>query len=223
MTERVTERVTDDDSGARTASAFDAARVDLPKAEAAVRTLLEALGMRLERDPELLATPRLVAEAWSSELLVGYRMDPAAILADAVGTSGATTSSDVVAIRDIAVTVMCPHHLLPAPGVLHVAYAPAQKLAGLGAIARLVECFSRRLTLQEALVQNVADSLMQHLGARGAGCAAVLRPTCLTSRGARCHAARVTSLVARGTMRPGEPLHATFNALLAERAEPAGP
>jgi len=208
--------VTDDPNGTRPAAPFDAARVDLPKAEAAVRALLDALGMLVDADPELRATPRLVAEAWSSELLAGYRMDPAQILADSV----ATRSSDVVAVRDIAVTVMCPHHLLPAPGVVHVAYAPAERLVGLGAIARLVECFSRRLTLQEALVQNVADALIEHLGARGAGCVAVLSPTCLTARGPRCHAARATSLAARGTMRPGEPLHAAFTALLAERREP---
>jgi GTP cyclohydrolase I len=213
--------VTDDDARrpkrGRTAAAFDASRVDLEKAEGAVRALLESLGVRVEADPELAATPRLVAEAWSSELLAGYRMDPAAILADAVATS----SSDVVAVRDIAVTVMCPHHLLPAPGVVHVAYAPSGRLVGLGALARLVECFARRLTLQETLVQNVADALIEHLGAQGAGCAALLSPTCLTARGARCHAARATSLAARGSMQPGEPLHAVLTALLAHGPSPS--
>lgn len=211
--------MTDHPNGTRPAAPFDADRVDLPRAEAAVRALLDALGVRADADPELRATPRLVAEAWSSELLAGYRMDPAAILADGVATHG----SDVVAVRDIAVTVMCPHHLLPAPGVVHVAYAPSQRLVGLGALAKLVECFSRRLTLQEALVQNVADALMAHLGAHGAGCAAVLSPTCLTARGARCHAARATSLATRGAMRPGEPLHAAFTALLSQPPEPRSP
>jgi GTP cyclohydrolase I len=211
--------VTDDDRGGRTGAAFDASRVDLTRAQDAVRALLESLGVRLEADPELAATPRLVAEAWSSELLAGYRMDPAAILADAVATS----SSDPVAVRDIAVTVMCPHHLSPAPGVVHVAYAPSGRLVGLGALARLVECFSRRLTLQEALVGNVADALMEHLGARGAGCAAVLSPPCLTARGARCHSARATSLAARGSMRAGEPGHTTLAALLSQHPSPDTP
>jgi GTP cyclohydrolase I len=121
------------------------------------------------------------------------------------------------------VTVMCPHHLLPAPGVVHVAYAPSGKLVGLGAIARLVECFAHRLTLQEALAENVVDALMQHLGARGAGCAVALRPTCLTARGARCHAAQATNLSTRGTMRPGEPLHAALCAMIAARPELAAP
>lgn len=208
--------MSDDPNGRRLEAPFDAERVDLPAAEAAVRALLEALGVRVDADPELRATPRQVAEAWSGELLAGYRMDPSAILADSV----ATRSSDVIAVRDIAVTVMCPHHLLPAPGFVHVAYAPAARLVGLGAIARLVECFSRRLTLQEALVQNVADALIEHLGASGAGCVAVLSPTCLTARGARCHAARATSLATRGSMRAGEPLHAAFTALLANPKEP---
>lgn len=206
-------------SGEGSATPFDAERVDLGRAEAAVRELLGALGIRLEADPELAQTPRLVAEAWASELLAGYRMDPAAILAEGI----ATTSSDAVAVRDVAVTVMCPHHLLPAPGVVHVAYAPGTRLVGLGALARLVTCFARRLTLQEALVQNIADALIAHLGARGAACAAVLSPSCLTARGARCSGARVTSFAARGAMAAGGPLHGLALSLLAPSQEPASP
>ena len=189
---------------------FDAARVDLKGAADAVSRLLAALGVVAEHDPELAATARLVAEAWSHDILVGYRMDPAEVLRESL----AAGSSDVVCVRDLAVTVMCPHHLLPATGVVHLAYAPGERIVGLGALARLVQCFARRLTLQEALVQHVVDALTEHLGARGAACSAVLTPTCLTARGQRCTGATASSFATRGAMGPGEPLHAAAVALL---------
>jgi GTP cyclohydrolase I len=152
----------------------------------------------------------LVADAWSSDLLAGYRMDAGEILAEALPTS----SSDVVALRNVETCVMCPHHLLPAPGVVHLAYAPGERIVGLGALSRLVQCFARRLTLQETLVQNIADALVTHLGAQGAACVADLRPTCLTVRGEREASANVVTIATAGNMRAGEALHATVIALL---------
>ena len=146
----------------------------------------------------------------SSELLAGYAMDPSEILGEALPTS----SSEVVALRNVQTCVMCPHHLLPAPGVVHLAYAPGAKIVGLGALSRVVQCFARRLTLQETLVQNVADALVQHLGAKGAACVADLRPTCLTVRGEHEASANVVTIGTAGNMRAGEPLHATIIELL---------
>jgi GTP cyclohydrolase I len=151
-----------------------------------------------------------VTAAWADELLIGYAMDPAAILAESVSAAG----SEVVVVRDIQTSVMCPHHLMPASGVVHLAYAPGERIVGLGALSRLVTCFARRLILQETLVQSVADALVQHLGARGAGCVAALSPACLTARGERCHAARAVTSATAGDMRAGAPLHADFVALV---------
>lgn len=184
--------------------------IDRARAARAVEELLTALGRPPSSDPELTRTGQLVAEAWSNELLAGYAMSASEILADGLPTS----SSDVVALRNIETCVMCPHHLLPAPGVVHLAYAPGDKLVGLGALSRLVQCFAKRLTLQETLVQNVAEALVEHLGARGAACVADLRPTCLTVRGAHEHSASAITIATAGAMRAGEPLHAIAVELL---------
>ena len=74
---------------------------------------------------------------------------------------------------------MCPHHLLPYRGVAHVAYLPAGKLVGFGRLAELVECFTKRLTLQERATHQIADALCRHLGARGAGCVIEAEQLCL--------------------------------------------
>jgi GTP cyclohydrolase I len=184
--------------------------MDRARAEKAVEELLTSLGHPPSSDPELAKTGQLVAEAWSSELLAGYGMDAREILADSLPTS----SSEVVAVRSVQTCVMCPHHLLPAPGVVHLAYAPGDRIVGLGALSRLVQCFARRLTLQEALVENVAQALVQHLGARGAACIADLRPTCFTVRGEREASANVVTIGTAGNMAAGEPLHATVLQLL---------
>ena len=109
---------------------------------------------------------------------------------------------------------MCPHHLMPASGVVHVAYAPGARVIGLGAIGRLVACFAQRLTLQESLVQSIVDALCAHAGARGAACVAELTPTCMTARAANCHNASAFSIATAGELRPGRALHAAAIAAL---------
>ena len=188
--------------------------IDRPRAQAAIADFLRALGRDPETEPELRNTAELVSTAYAEDLLRGYEQDPAAILDDSVTEAG----SELVAVRDIETSILCPHHLMPASGVVHVAYAPSERVVGLGALGRLVDCFARRLILQEAFTPHVADALVEHLGARGAGCIAELTPTCLTARGDRRHGARAVTLATAGEMRPGEPLHgALLTTLEADR------
>lgn len=183
---------------------------DVAAAAKHIEGFLRALGHPVDSAPELAHTGELVASAFHHELLRGYRMDPAAILADTIAADG----GDLVVVRDIDVTCICPHHLLPASGVLHIGYVPDGKIVGLGAIARLAECFTRRLILQETLCENVADALVTHLGARGAACVARLAPACLTARVERpAHAKAVTSATA-GVLRSDPSLRGEFFALI---------
>lgn len=170
--------------------------VDLDMAADAVDMLLSALGVPKDSDPELTDTGKRVAEAWANELLGGYDMDPAAILAD--GTAAETKG--MVVVRSIQTTTMCPHHLLPALGVVHVGYLPGGRVVGLGALCSLVECYARRFSLQEQIGESVVHALATHLGAEGAGCVVDLRPTCVTSRGNKQHAAHAVSYAWSGRL-----------------------
>jgi GTP cyclohydrolase I len=176
--------------------------IDRARASAAIEAFLRALGRSPESEPELAQTAGLVADAWADELLIGYAMDPAEILSNSMGSPG----SELVGLRDVETTIVCPHHLLPATGTVQLVYAPGDRVVGLGALARLVTCFSRRLILQETLVQAIADALVEHLGARGAGCIATLSPACLNTRGERCQTASALSLATAGEMREGRSL-----------------
>jgi GTP cyclohydrolase I len=167
---------------------------DLDAAADAIERFLVALGHPAASNPELAGTGKRVADAFANELLIGYASDPAEILADTTGTS----APGLVVLTGIETTAICPHHLLPSSGVVHVGYLPSERVVGLGALARLVDCHARRLVLQEDLAQSIVDSLVQHLGAKAAGAVVSLRPSCVTARGSRQHGVIATTMAFAG-------------------------
>ncbi|MGH1349134.1 MAG: GTP cyclohydrolase I [Nannocystales bacterium] len=134
--------------------------------QGAVRALIDACELDANHK-DLKGTPARVSALWQSSFLRGYSMEPAEILGDLVLGEAAT---ELVVVRDIPFQGMCPHHLLPYLGTASVAYLPGDGLLGFGRLAELVRCFTARLTLQERACNDVADALMEHIGARGAGC-----------------------------------------------------
>ena len=137
--------------------------VDLPRAEAAVREFLVAIGEDPDREG-LLDTPGRVARA-ARELFAGLWQDPAEVLSKTFSID----HDELIIVRDIPMYSTCEHHLLPFHGVAHIGYIPAPdgKVTGLSKLGRLVEVFARRPQVQEQLTTQVADALVEHL--RGAG------------------------------------------------------
>ncbi|MDC0717710.1 GTP cyclohydrolase I [Nannocystis bainbridge] len=163
--------------------------------ERAIAALLDACGLD-RRHKDFTSTPSRVARVWSQEFLSGFAMDPAKILGDPVEGEG---ESALVVVRGIPFHGLCPHHLLPYTGTATVAYLPAAKLAGFGRLGDLVACFTRRLTLQERACNDVVDALVEHLGARGAGCVMRGRHTCLSIPDNK-HGAEVMTSSVRGEL-----------------------
>jgi GTP cyclohydrolase I len=173
--------------------------VDRQAAERAIAAFLRALGHDPEASPELSDTPARVTEAFERDLLAGYSVDIRALLQkDAVSIPMNEVRGPVI-LRDVGVSALCPHHLLPAVGLATVAYLPGDKIVGIGTLSRLVDAFARRLALQETIGENVVSALMEHAGARGAYCRLELKHTCLSSRGARQPTATVVTIARRGT------------------------
>ncbi len=165
---------------------------------AAVAALLRAAGRDPVGDADLAQTPERVAKLWREEFLAGYAMDPAKILGEPVLGEA---DPDVVVVGGLRFHSMCPHHLVPFRGVAHVAYIPAGKLAGFGRLADLVECFTKRLTLQERATHQIAEALWQGLGARGAGCVIEAEQMCLSLPGERHDQSGVVTSAFVGEMR----------------------
>ncbi len=166
-------------------------------AEAAIaRFLREVVPAEALRSADVVGTPRRVAEAFRDDLLDGYRMDPAAVLGDAMEVAG----QDLVALAGIDFHAVCPHHLLPYRGRACVAYVPGGRVVGFGVLARLVDCFAHRLVIQEVLARQVADALVEHLGARGAACVLDAEQMCVTVRGERRREARAHAQAFAGSL-----------------------
>jgi len=165
-------------------------------AAAVARFLAEVVPAEELRRADVKGTPRRVAEAFRDDLLDGYGQDPARILAQAMDVPG----RDLVALAGIDFHAVCPHHLLPYRGKACVAYVPGGRVVGFGLLARLVDCFAHRLVIQEVLARQVADALVEHLGARGAACVLDAEQMCLTVRGERRREARAHAQAFAGTM-----------------------
>jgi len=171
-----------------------AARFDLESMARAIREFLEAAGVDL-KNPHLEGTPQRVAKAWSEELLDGLETDPALILADTFAveeTSGEDTSEIVIA-KDISFHGLCPHHLLPFQGVAHIGYLPKRKIAPFSGLARLLDCFSHRLEVQETITRQVAEGLVTYLDAKGAAAVLESEQTCMTVRGVKRRGSRIVT------------------------------
>jgi GTP cyclohydrolase I len=163
----------------------------------AVEAFLRACGLDPTSDSDLAETPERVARLWETEFLAGYQMDPAEILGDPVEGEA---DPDVVVVGGLRFHSMCPHHLVPYRGVAHVAYLPQGKLVGFGRLGELVDCFTKRLTLQERATHQIADALCGVLGARGAGCVIEAEQMCLALPGERHDQSEVVTSAFVGEM-----------------------
>ncbi|HTA91402.1 MAG TPA: GTP cyclohydrolase I [Polyangiaceae bacterium] len=159
--------------------------VNREAAERAISDFLNALGFNPREHAELAETPQRVTEAFTDDLLRGHMVDVRELIRKGSCAVSAAVKSGAVAVTEIAVASTCPHHLLPALGRANVVYLPGSALLGIGTIAALVDAFARRLTLQEAIAQNVVAALVEHAGARGAYCELELEHGCLRARGER--------------------------------------
>ncbi len=168
--------------------------MDREAAAQAIEAFLRALGRDPAHEPELIGTGARVAQAWADELLAGYRVDVDALLSSNV-LPGA---SDVVIVRDLPVTTMCPHHLMGSSGTATVAFAPDEHLVGVGTVGRLVDAFARRLALQEQVGERVVAAMQKHLSPHWVACRLVLSHACMTARGERAHGARVETVAIAG-------------------------
>jgi GTP cyclohydrolase I len=171
--------------------------VDHERIERAVREILEAVGEDPDRDG-LLATPARVARMYA-EVFSGLREDPGRHLE----VSFEADHDEMVLGRDIALTSMCEHHLVPFIGKAHVAYIPNDdgRITGLSKLARLVDAYAKRPQVQERLTAQVADQLERTLAPRGVLVVVEAEHLCMSMRGVRKPGATTVTSAVRGLFR----------------------
>jgi GTP cyclohydrolase IA len=127
----------------------------------------------------LLKTPERIAKAMQF-ITQGYNMNAADILNAAKFHEA---YSEMVVVKDIELYSLCEHHMLPFFGKAHIAYIPNGVITGLSKLAHVVECFSRRLQVQERLTHQILDVIQETLNPLGVGVVIEARHLCMMMRG----------------------------------------
>lgn len=143
-----------------------------------IHRILELLGEDPEREG-LQRTPLRVAKAMA-DLTRGYQQDPVAILNSAKFSE---EYSQMVIVRDINFYSLCEHHMLPFYGKVHVAYIPDGEVTGLSKIARVVDCFSHRLQIQERMTKQIRECIQEALHPLGVMVVVEAKHMCMQMRG----------------------------------------
>lgn len=171
-------------------------KVDLTRAERAMREFLTAVGVDLAAQG-MEETPARVAQLYA-DLFSGLHTDTRDLWADVL-----TEETDgLVAVRSISFHSVCEHHLLPFFGTAHIVYRPhAGRVAGFGVFTRLVARMARRPQIQERLTADIACEIERGLGAEGVLVVVDAQQLCMTMRGARAHGTRTTTSACRGVFR----------------------
>ena len=178
------------------ADLFCEEEMDLLALEESVKSILTAIGEDVDREG-LLRTPHRVAKSYE-ELLSGYRMDPRALINEAVFD---VAYDEMVIVRNIEFYSLCEHHMLPFIGHVHVAYIPSDKVIGLSKIPRIVDLFSRRLQVQERMTKQIADYINVVLNPRGVAVVVEGLHMCMMLRGVKKQNARMTTSAMLGAFR----------------------
>jgi len=142
------------------------------------RATLEALGEDPDREG-LLKTPLRAAKAMQY-VTQGYNMSAHDILLSAKFHE---SYSEMVIVKDIELYSMCEHHMLPFFGKAHIAYIPNGWITGLSKIAHVVECFSRRLQVQERMTHQILDAIQETLNPLGVAVVIEAQHLCMMMRG----------------------------------------
>ncbi|MDT8303721.1 MAG: GTP cyclohydrolase I FolE [Sedimentisphaerales bacterium] len=169
--------------------------IDTERIIKAVKEILIAVGEDTEREG-LKKTPERVARMYA-ELLGGMHEDPKKHL-----TSTFTENYDeIVLLRDIPFYSICEHHLMPFIGSAHVAYLPTGSVLGISKLARIVDCFAKRLQTQERLTFQIADFLMESLKSQGVAVIIESSHSCMTIRGIKKPGSVMVTSALRGLFR----------------------
>jgi GTP cyclohydrolase IA len=177
------------------------------------RRLLKHLGEDPARQG-LLETPKRVEKAWA-HWTSGYASNPADILK--VFEDGAEQVNELILVRGIPVYSHCEHHLAPFFGTATIGYTPNGKIVGLSKLTRLVDCFAKRLQVQERLTIQVAEALMEHVQPLSVGVVIRCRHMCMESRGIQTPGEETVTSALLGEMRINLGLRSEFLALAREK------
>ena len=184
--------------------------------EKKIASLVRELLVELGEDPDregLLKTPLRVAKSLSF-LTRGYRQTPRKVINNAIFESG---TNHMIILRNIEVYSMCEHHMLPFYGTCAIGYISRGKVLGVSKLARIVDCYARRLQIQERLTEQVAEAIMESVDAEGVGVVFKCKHLCMMMRGVEKQNSEMITSAMLGSFRADEKVRQEFLSLIREK------
>lgn len=182
------------------------------KLVAEIASHYEAILRLIGEDPQregLIKTPVRAAKA-ILDITNGYRQKPLEIARQAVFEHA---GSQMVIVKDIEFHSMCEHHILPFMGNVSIGYIPDGKMIGLSKLARIVDCFAKRLQVQERLTAQVAQLLAEAMPNKGVIVSCTARHLCMKMRGVEKQEAVTTTIDYNGMFETDPSLRHEFRQL----------
>ncbi len=147
-----------------------------------MKDLIKKLIVQMGEDPDrpgLVHTPVRVEKSLQF-LTQGYKQDIKKLINNAIYEDDC---DDMVIVKDIEFYSMCEHHMLPFYGKCHIGYIPNGKIFGVSKLARIVDCYARRLQLQERLTKQIAHTILDSIKPEGVGVVMEAQHMCMRMRG----------------------------------------
>jgi GTP cyclohydrolase I len=161
--------------------------------EANIRAIIEKIDPNNESIEE---TPERVVRTYD-EFFSGYNIN----VSDIADTFYDSDMNDLIILKNIPFESHCEHHLVPIVGVAHVGYIPNGKIIGASKLARIVDCFAKRLQLQERMTIEIGRALESVLAPKGVGVYVQAEHFCISHRGVKKHGSRFVTRYFSGAVR----------------------
>lgn len=161
----------------------------------AFESVLDALLIDRENDPNSKGTARRLAKMYFNEIMAG-RYDPAPD-ATSFPNEGADAYTGMLVVRS-ELRSMCSHHHQPVNGVAYIGIIPNGKVIGLSKYTRIAQWCARRGTLQEELCNDIAKEISKATDSKNVGVYLRMTHGCCENRGIMAHDSSTTTTVLKG-------------------------
>jgi GTP cyclohydrolase I len=172
----------------------------------AARLIIEAIGEDPNREG-LLLTPERFARSMLF-MTKGYHEDLNQVIKGAIFEEPSNTN--MVVVRNIEISSLCEHHIIPFMGKVHIGYIPKRKVLGLSKLARISDHYSRRLQLQERLTSEIAHAILESIDTTGVAVIMEATHMCMSCRGIQKPGAQTITICALGEFKSDSNLRDYF-------------
>ena len=164
----------------------------------AFESVLDALLIDRENDPNSKGTARRLAKMYFEEIMAG-RYDPSPD-ATSFPNEGEDAYTGMLVVRS-ELRSMCSHHHQPVNGVAYIGIIPNGKVIGLSKYTRIAQWCARRGTLQEELCNDIAKEISRATNSKNVGVYIQATHGCCENRGIMAHSSLTQTTVLKGAFK----------------------